>query len=815
MSWTSFATGSSSDLNGSAQRSSRRQKLAAMAGNVYRAGATAVDGIRETYAQSRGAWAYDVTNMEPMSTVFPECGIVSQGDDSILIFPTYAKPHSRPKIPRRYTAEGDGLSDSGVRDDEAWIAEWERTADKNAICDVDVRGWLYSPQRPPLTKRMRLMVALARSMSGIPVARQDQSLTSDEAAMEAEAMAEIDRFGAGSMTSKSSSTTSLGPSLARRTTASTTGSSSMEMTAEEIEIANDILMKRISPFLTSPIYQTPVSVFFYDGKNSQSQTFYTDDSGHFRGRVALRFVPTNMRILANVDMNNSGLSKTIQVKMTQAHGISVISDIDDTIKYSNVTGGPREILRNTFVRDLNTLSIDGVSQWYNAMAALGVSFHYCSNSPWQVWPLLATFFHISNLPHGSMHLKQYNGMLQGMWESAADRKRPSLERLLLDFPQRRFLLIGDSGEADLELYTDLALLYPENIIGIFIRDITTPETQKAAVSRISQAANGPREQPKLVSPPPTRLGAASDTSLKKEILPPPISASVKSTASQASTPAPPQLPIRPNWDQREFNPALKKHSSQASLSVQQTLDPPHPGLPKKTQIKPKPPRPVKPVNLQAKVADPLTGSPNATSLLGSAPTTLLPVAQNKSPSAGLRTATHTPYKSNSEIDLRSCASNGQKKNGLPRDLVQLPPPPPPPRRRTAQSILPPPAPAASMGTAAESRSKSNIAASTASAANTATQTSNAIHEKSMNHHHHHHPHLTPALAPVAAMSSAAAAASPEAQTPAAVQRKIEVWQARLKDAHWKLDGIRVPLYTWRDGHEVEETAMKIIKSYNP
>ncbi|KAL5612701.1 uncharacterized protein BROUX77_002857 [Berkeleyomyces rouxiae] len=330
MSWASFATNSTPDLAGSGQRNSRRQKLAAMAGSMYRAGATAVDGIRETYAQSRGAWNYDATDIEPM--------------------PKADEPNA-----------------DSTRDEEAWITEWEKNADENAICDVDVRGWLYTPQRPPLTKRMRLMVALARSMSGIPAARQDQTMSADEVAMTAATMAEIDRHSGGTLSSKSSGATGLEPTLTRRTTASTTASTasiSADMTAEEIAIANNTLMTRISPFLTSPVYQAPVTVFFYDSNNSESRTFYTDDSGHFRARVALRFMPTNMRVLANSDMSSSALSKTLLVNMAEPRGISIISDVDDTVKYSNVTGGPREVLRNTFVHDLSTLTIDGVAECF-------------------------------------------------------------------------------------------------------------------------------------------------------------------------------------------------------------------------------------------------------------------------------------------------------------------------------------------------------------------------------------------------------------------------------------------------------------------
>ena len=109
------------------------------------------------------------------------------------------------------------------------------------------------------------------------------------------------------------------------------------------------------------------------------------------------------------------------------------------------------------------------------MAVMGVKLHYVSNSPWQLFPVLVSFFTGAGLPLGSFHLKQYSGMLQGIFEPVAERKKATLERIMNDFPERRFILVGDSGEADLELYTDVVTANPRRVLGVFIRDVTTAE----------------------------------------------------------------------------------------------------------------------------------------------------------------------------------------------------------------------------------------------------------------------------------------------------------------------------------------------------
>jgi phosphatidate phosphatase APP1 len=243
-----------------------------------------------------------------------------------------------------------------------------------------------------------------------------------------------------------------------------------DMSASELAEANARLMARLRHFLAIPMANSPISIFFYNDKISKQRTVYTNPSGHFSICAALDFVPTHVRVLAS-----DKLSATEEILVTESRGISVISDIDDTIKHSAISSGAREIFRNAFIRDLGDLTIEGVREWYNRMAELGVKFHYVSNSPWQLFPVISKYFAMAGLPPGSFHLKQYSGMLQGIFEPVAERKKGTLDKIARDFPERRFILIGDSGEADLEVYTDFALENPGRIIAIFIRDVTTTE----------------------------------------------------------------------------------------------------------------------------------------------------------------------------------------------------------------------------------------------------------------------------------------------------------------------------------------------------
>ena len=69
-----------------------------------------------------------------------------------------------------------------------------------------------------------------------------------------------------------------------------------------------------------------------------------------------------------------------------------------------------------------------------------------------------------------MFLKQYSGnLLSGIMTSSANRKLNSITTIINDFPTKKFILIGDSGEQDLEAYVSTALKYPDQVVAIYIR----------------------------------------------------------------------------------------------------------------------------------------------------------------------------------------------------------------------------------------------------------------------------------------------------------------------------------------------------------
>jgi phosphatidate phosphatase APP1 len=164
---------------------------------------------------------------------------------------------------------------------------------------------------------------------------------------------------------------------------------------------------------------------------------------------------------------------TSHVHLVNRRGLSVISDIDDTIKATEATCR-REMLANTFLRPFEV--VEGMSEVYQAWYAEGVDFHYVSSSPWQLYQPLAELCISRRFPPGSMHLRYFrmrDEMLKRFRPVRNNKKVGIIAAILKWLPERRFILIGDSGEKDPEIYRFLAKRFSQQVVAILIRNLDT------------------------------------------------------------------------------------------------------------------------------------------------------------------------------------------------------------------------------------------------------------------------------------------------------------------------------------------------------
>ncbi|MDR0579097.1 MAG: App1 family protein [Campylobacteraceae bacterium] len=152
-------------------------------------------------------------------------------------------------------------------------------------------------------------------------------------------------------------------------------------------------------------------------------------------------------------------------------GVSAVFDIDDTIKISNVLD-KKALLVNVFLNEYKT--VDGIQKIFKHVQNLRAdAYHYVSASPVQLYPVLKDFFEKESIPKGTFHLRDatdLNNFIPNK-NTTIKHKKENIEKLFKVYPKRKFILIGDSGENDPEIYADLQRKYPGKILQIIIHDL--------------------------------------------------------------------------------------------------------------------------------------------------------------------------------------------------------------------------------------------------------------------------------------------------------------------------------------------------------
>jgi hypothetical protein len=161
-----------------------------------------------------------------------------------------------------------------------------------------------------------------------------------------------------------------------------------------------------------------------------------------------------------------------QVHLVPPTGVSVISDIDDTIKVTHVTDHAK-LFDYTFFRDYEP--VPGLPELYEGWSAANTTIHFVTSSPWQLYTPLRRFADEAGFPWASFSMKSVrfrDETLLDLFKKGSETKPKQIEPILERYPQRRFILVGDSGEHDPEVYADLFRRHPGRIEQIYIRNVT-------------------------------------------------------------------------------------------------------------------------------------------------------------------------------------------------------------------------------------------------------------------------------------------------------------------------------------------------------
>jgi len=165
----------------------------------------------------------------------------------------------------------------------------------------------------------------------------------------------------------------------------------------------------------------------------------------------------------------------------------VISDIDDTVIQSDV-GNFLRMMSTVLLSNARTrLPLPGVAALYRALHAgpdgqAQAPMFYVSNGLWNLYDLLEEFFRLNRIPGGPVLLLRNWGVYRDELLPTQQREHKlGLIHSILDlYPELSFILIGDSTEADPEVYHSIVRRYGDRILAVYIRNVSRdPERSKA------------------------------------------------------------------------------------------------------------------------------------------------------------------------------------------------------------------------------------------------------------------------------------------------------------------------------------------------
>lgn len=276
-------------------------------------------------------------------------------------------------------------------------------------------------------------------------------------------------------------------------------------TASEGDSKWDNLVNMVKRFTSTGVPYAHLRARFQDAEHE----FVTDKAGYFDAWIEPSRPLTSEGLWQEVvldlieprDRHDTPVQAIAYVLVPPENAqFVVISDIDDTVVHTDAVNMLRMAL-TVFLGNVHTrLPLKGVAAFYRALfhgsAQSGVNpLFYVSNSPWNLYDLLSDFFHLHDIPVGPVLFLRRWGFtrLDRLPTRKRKHKLTSARNMLERFPHLPFILIGDSGERDPEIYTELVSEYPERIRAVYIHNASRkrerPAQIQALVDRVTQAGS--------------------------------------------------------------------------------------------------------------------------------------------------------------------------------------------------------------------------------------------------------------------------------------------------------------------------------------
>jgi phosphatidate phosphatase APP1 len=204
----------------------------------------------------------------------------------------------------------------------------------------------------------------------------------------------------------------------------------------------------------------------------------TDKNGFFSGTFSVETGKPGTYTYSVAARDGSGVVQSDLHIYTESE-TGVLSDIDDTILLSHVNQKYKMLWLLIAKNALTRNPVPQINGIFNAIKhynqeTLPSDFFYVSNSEWNLYDFLTDFFQENRLPNGVFMLQRFKHNFRDAVftpQKKDDHKFESIRFILDFFTRKKFILLGDNGQRDLEIYSAICKQYASRIKAVIIRDI--------------------------------------------------------------------------------------------------------------------------------------------------------------------------------------------------------------------------------------------------------------------------------------------------------------------------------------------------------
>ena len=164
------------------------------------------------------------------------------------------------------------------------------------------------------------------------------------------------------------------------------------------------------------------------------------------------------------------------------NNVGIISDFDDTVIVTEVLDKQQAALNTLTLNYKQRHAVDGMAIWYKDIIESNpkpdqAALFFVTGSPKQLQLGINQFLDYHQFPKRTIITKKINGDETDPLFDQVQYKQQKIEHLLGLYPNTTFILFGDDGEKDPEVYHDIYTRYPNQIKDIWIRKVADESTR--------------------------------------------------------------------------------------------------------------------------------------------------------------------------------------------------------------------------------------------------------------------------------------------------------------------------------------------------